>query len=85
MRLGAQTEKQKIFVEKLKKVSPNINENFDKTMEEVYGSLSYNFRVLCERGYFDRFSEKDYIDYLEKEIVCLKILKEDIIDNEGIL
>lgn len=85
VKIGLKAEKERLFVEKLKKASPNIKEDFDVTIEKLYGSLSYNFRVLCERGYFDRFSQEDYIKYLEKEIVCLKLLKEDIIDNEGIL
>lgn len=85
LKIGMQAEKERLFVEKLKKASPNIKEDFDVTIEKLYGSLAYNFRVLSERGYFDRFNQQDYIKYLEKEIICLKLLKEDIIDNEGIL
>lgn len=85
VKIGIQTEKQRLFVEKLKKASPNIKEDFDATMEKVYGNLAYQFRVLCERGYFNPYNQEDYIKYLENEIVCLKLLKEDLIDNEGLL
>lgn len=85
VKIGMQAEKQRLFVEKLKKVSPNVKEDFDSTMEKVYGNLAYQFRVLAERGYFNPFSQEDYIKCLENEIVCLKLLKEDLIDNEGLL
>lgn len=85
VKIGMQAEKQRLFVEKLKKASPNVKEDFDVTIEKIYGNLAYQFRVLCERGHFNSFSQEDYIKYLENEIVCLKLLKEDLIDNEGIL
>ncbi len=85
VKIGMQAEKQRLFVEKLKKASPNVKEDFDVVMEKVYGNLAYQFRVLCERGYFNHLNQEDYIHYLENEILCLKLLKEDLIDNEGIL
>lgn len=84
-KISIQAEKQKMFIDKLKKASPNVKEDFDVTIEKIYGSLAYNFRVLCERGYYNKHDQDDYIEYLEKEILCLKLLKEDVIDNEGIL
>lgn len=84
-RLGAQAEKQKLFLEKLRKVSPNIKEDVCTTFEHNLATLAYNFRLLCEKGYYNRYCQEDYIDYLEKEILCRILLGESVIDNEGIL
>lgn len=80
-----EAEMEKIFIEKLRKASSNVREDFDTTIEKTLATLMYNYRLLCERGYFNKFSQEDYIDYLEKEIICLKLLKESVVDNEGIL
>lgn len=84
-KIGAQAEKQKVFAEKLKKASSNVKEDVSITVEKILGGLAYDFRVLCERNYFDKYNTESYVDFLEKEIVCLKLLKEDVINNEGIL
>lgn len=85
LRLGERAEKQKLFLEKLKKASPNIKEDVCTIFENKLATLAYNFRLLCEKGYYKKYCQEDYIDYLEKEILCRILLGESVIDNEGIL